>query len=249
VFNAKLFLDPELQDDPAGCTAVVALVTSDKIIVANAGDSRCVLSRNGRAIPLSRDHKPKDADEYSRILAAGGYVNFGRVNGNLALSRAIGDFEFKRNTELGPEKQIITAKPDVLEHTLTDDDEFLIVACDGIWDCMPNQQVINFIRERLSEDKRLDTICEELMDRCLASAPWVMEGIGADNMTLIIVGLLGTKSKEEWIAQCSKITPLQHMGGGSTDDQMAHVSPDSIETSKDSIKQSLPDSHSAETDL
>ena len=217
-------LDPELQDDPAGCTAVVALVTSEKVIVANAGDSRCVLSRGGRAIALSRDHKPKDADEYSRILAAGGYVNFGRVNGNLALSRAIGDFEFKKNSELGPEKQIITAKPDVLEYSRTYDDEFLVIACDGIWDCMPNQQVVNFIRGRISEDKELAVICEELMDRCLASAPWVMEGIGADNMTLIIVGFLECKPKEEWIAQCSRKVSVEEPIDGDIDDEVIHVS-------------------------
>jgi Protein phosphatase 2C len=69
--------------------------------------------------------------EKARICAAGGFVDFGRVNGNLALSRAIGDFEFKKSAELPPEAQIVTAYPDVLEHDLTDDDEFLVVACDG----------------------------------------------------------------------------------------------------------------------
>lgn len=54
-----------------------------------------------------------------------------RAPGNLALSRAIGDFEFKKNHSLQPEKQIVTADPDVLQHVLTDDEEFLILACDG----------------------------------------------------------------------------------------------------------------------
>lgn len=69
--------------------------------------------------------------EKARITAAGGFVDFGRVNGNLALSRAIGDFEFKKSAELAPEQQIVTAYPDVTIHDITDDDEFLIVACDG----------------------------------------------------------------------------------------------------------------------
>lgn len=69
--------------------------------------------------------------EKSRITAAGGFVDFGRVNGNLALSRAIGDFEFKRSAELSPENQIVTAFPDVEVHDLTDEDEFLVLACDG----------------------------------------------------------------------------------------------------------------------
>ena len=58
-------------------------------------------------------------------------MDFGRVNGNLALSRAIGDFEFKKSAELSPENQIVTAYPDVEEHDLTDEDEFLVLACDG----------------------------------------------------------------------------------------------------------------------
>ncbi len=69
--------------------------------------------------------------EKARITAAGGFVDFGRVNGNLALSRAIGDFEFKKSAELAPEQQIVTAYPDVVVHELGDDDEFLVIACDG----------------------------------------------------------------------------------------------------------------------
>lgn len=69
--------------------------------------------------------------EKNRITAAGGFVDFGRVNGNLALSRAIGDFEFKKGFDLPPESQIVTAYPDVKVHELTDEDEFLVLACDG----------------------------------------------------------------------------------------------------------------------
>lgn len=72
------------------------------------------------------------AGEKARISAAGGFVDFGRVNGNLALSRAIGDFEFKKSPELSPEQQIVTAYPDVTVHELTNDDEFLVIACDGM---------------------------------------------------------------------------------------------------------------------
>ena len=60
-------------------------------------------------------------------------MDFGRVNGNLALSRAIGDFEFKKSAELSPEQQIVTAFPDVIAHTINDDDEFLVIACDGAY--------------------------------------------------------------------------------------------------------------------
>ena len=59
-------------------------------------------------------------------------MDFGRVNGNLALSRAIGDFEFKKSADLAPESQIVTAFPDVSIHEISDDDEFLVIACDGM---------------------------------------------------------------------------------------------------------------------
>lgn len=97
----------------------------------NAGDSRSVLGIKGRAKPLSFDHKPQNEGEKARICAAGGFVDFGRVNGNLALSRAIGDFEFKKSADLPPEQQIVTAYPDVTVHEISDDDEFLVIACDG----------------------------------------------------------------------------------------------------------------------
>jgi len=80
-----------------GCTAVAALVTGDdKIYVANAGDSRSVLSVKGEVEPLSFDHKPGNLTERNRIVAAGGYIERGRVNGNLAPSRALGNFRFKK---------------------------------------------------------------------------------------------------------------------------------------------------------
>ena len=78
-----------------GATAVVLLVTAEEICLANLGDSRAVLCRGSRAVALSRDHKPHEAGERTRILQAGGFVADGRVNGDLALSRALGDFRYK----------------------------------------------------------------------------------------------------------------------------------------------------------
>ena len=86
----------------AGCTATLVLITPTEIYCANAGDSRTVLSRNKTANDLSKDHKPDDTEERRRIYAASGYVEENRVNGNLALSRALGDFEYKSNQLLKP---------------------------------------------------------------------------------------------------------------------------------------------------
>ncbi|KAI8328763.1 phosphatase 2C-like domain-containing protein [Chlamydoabsidia padenii] len=199
VIDEDLRQDPSLREDTAGCTAVAALLTKDNVLyVSNAGDSRAVIStRNGRAIPLSKDHKPNDPLETARIKNAGGYVEFKRVNGSLALSRAIGDFGFKTNTQLSPEKQAVTADPDITEHELTDLDEFVVLACDGIWDCLKNQEAIDYIRHALTLKKSLKLICEEIMDFCLAESG-DMTGIGCDNMTIIIVAFLRKKTVSQW---------------------------------------------------
>ncbi|KAI8168551.1 Protein phosphatase 2C-like protein 2 [Colletotrichum sp. SAR 10_70] len=141
--------------------------------------------------------------EKSRITAAGGFVDFGRVNGNLALSRAIGDFEFKKSAELSPEAQIVTAFPDVEVHEITDDDEFLVIACDGIWDCQSSQAVVEFVRRGIAAKQDLEKICENMMDNCLASNSET-GGVGCDNMTMVIVGLLRGKTKEEWYEEIAK---------------------------------------------
>ena len=73
------------------------MITPTKYIIGNAGDSRSVLCRGGRAIPLSFDHKPENPEEFKRITKAGGQVYNGRVNGGLNLSRSFGDFSYKLN--------------------------------------------------------------------------------------------------------------------------------------------------------
>ncbi|KAL4402689.1 Protein phosphatase 2C 2 [Malassezia pachydermatis] len=195
--------DPVYANDTSGCTAVAALLVPEAerkgptIYVANAGDSRSVLSVGGEAKAMSYDHKPGNPDEHSRILNAGGFVEFDRVNGNLALSRAIGDFEFKQNSSLPAEKQIVTADPEVIEHKWTGEEEFLVLACDGIWDCLTNQQVVDIVRRGIANGLELETITEDILDRCLAPDAEV-GGIGCDNMTLMIVGLFGERTKAEW---------------------------------------------------
>ncbi|KZT34364.1 PP2C-domain-containing protein [Sistotremastrum suecicum HHB10207 ss-3] len=199
--DEDLRADPTFFNDPSGCTAVAALFTDDRrILVANAGDSRSVLSSKGYAKAMSYDHKPENEGESARIRAAGGYVEFGRVNGNLALSRAIGDFEFKKNYTLSPEDQVITANPEIIEHQITEDDEFLIIACDGIWDCLSSQQSVDFVRRSVANGKPLAEICEDMMNHCLAPDNDRKSGIGMDNMTVLIVAILNGRTLEEWAA-------------------------------------------------
>ncbi|TFK40544.1 PP2C-domain-containing protein [Crucibulum laeve] len=199
--DEDLLANPAHTRDPSGCTAVAALITNDnKIYVANAGDSRSVIGIKGEVKPLSFDHKPTSDVERARISGAGGYIEYGRVNGNLALSRALGDFEFKKNYALSPEAQIITANPDVTCHEITEDDEFLVLACDGIWDCLSSQQAVDFVRYQVAQGKELTEIGEMMCDHCLAPDTTSGAGIGCDNMTVLIVAITHGRTKEEWYA-------------------------------------------------
>lgn len=196
----------------SGTTAIAALIQGNKLYVANVGDSRCVLCRNGQALELSLDHKPEDTIEFARIEKAGAKVTGdGRVNGGLNLSRALGDHVYKQNKSLSPEEQAITADPDIKEIELNSSDEFMVLACDGIWNVMTSAEVIQFVKERLdgliNEEEKvpLSKICEELFDLCLAPDT-KNDGSGCDNMTAMIVRLNCTPAAPTTTAASSSTT-------------------------------------------
>lgn len=97
-----------------------------------------MVSENGHAVELSYDHKPNVPSERQRVNQAGLHVQDDRVSGVIAVSRAIGDWEYKKQS-LPQEKMALTALPDIKVRPITKDTEFIICACDGIWDCMNNQ--------------------------------------------------------------------------------------------------------------
>lgn len=137
------------QCDAVGSTAVTAVVTPDKIIVSNCGDSRAVLCRKGVAVPLSSDHKPDRPDELLRIEAAGGRVIYWdgpRVLGVLAMSRAIGDNYLKPYVIPDPEVTVVER---------TKEDECLILASDGLWDVVSNETACGVARMCLRAQKPL----------------------------------------------------------------------------------------------
>lgn len=106
--DTAMYSDEGIKEQMAGSTAITILIKDKKLYCANAGDSRAIASRNGQLVALSSDHKPNNPEEMDRIYNAGGWVEFNRVNGNLALSRALGDFLFKRNQTISAEQQIVT---------------------------------------------------------------------------------------------------------------------------------------------
>jgi len=170
-----------------GCTAVVALITPTEIYVANAGDSRAVAClKSGSHKELSFDHKPDNPDEKKRIEDAGGFVEENRVKGILNLSRSLGDCEYKSDKALPPNKQMITAFPEINKMN-REEAKFLILACDGIWDCMTNQQAVDFVNGRLKTKSRVSEIIEEMFEKNIAEDIHSSNGIGCDNMTCVIV--------------------------------------------------------------
>ena len=100
--------------DSKGATANVILIKDQVLYIANAGDSRAVASVGGKAMPLSVDHKPHLLQERQRILRAGSTINAeGRIDGNLNLSRSLGDLRYKKNKNLRPHEHPVTGFPDV----------------------------------------------------------------------------------------------------------------------------------------
>jgi protein phosphatase 2C family protein 2/3 len=114
------------------------------------------------------------------------------------MSRGLGDFQYKKKTDLPPEKQIITADPEIICHQLTPEDEFIVLACDGIWDCFSSEEVVKIIRHLISIDTPFCDIPGTIFDHCLSPDSNDGHSIGQDNMTMVLVALLHGRTKEEW---------------------------------------------------
>lgn len=167
----------------SGSTALVAIKNNNTLYVANVGDSRAIISNNDKAVEITEDHKPTKKSEYDRILSVGGTVvldpnGVPRVNGNLALSRAIGDLY------LAP---AVTWIPDIYSVKLTQNNKFVVMATDGLWDVYDNQEVVDFINVQfkrvngiMEPKKALNSVCTSLVQSSR------MRGSG-DNITLMLL--------------------------------------------------------------
>ena len=218
--------DGSIRADTVGSTAVVQLVVGQRLYCAHVGDSRAVLSRNGVAVELSSDHRPTRQDELARILAASGVVWQGRVLGQLAVSRAFGDFGFKylnagatsgattpagaragdhaeassagkaldaaptpqvttRATALAASAQepqpIISCVPEVRAVMLQLLDQFVVLGCDGLFDVMSSQAVVDFVRSHEMYPHRIQEVAEALTLHA------IREKGSEDNTTCLII--------------------------------------------------------------
>lgn len=165
-----------------GCCANAALIVENKLFVANAGDCRTILCRAGTSFLLTKDHTASCVEERERVIRAGGQVKWQVDNwrvGTAALqvTRSIGDDDLK---------PAVTAEPEITETTLTSEDEYLVMASDGLWDVVSSEDVISIIRDTVKEpgmcSKRLATEAAERGSK--------------DNITVIVVFLRPVSTAE-----------------------------------------------------
>ena len=167
-----------------GSTANVVCLYENYLVVANVGDSMSVLFSEGKAIELNTEHKTSTPGEEERIKNAGMTIYNNRVDGKLNLTRAIGDFQFKNN-KFKPHEQAVTAYPELTTFELSDQSEFIIIACDGIWDCVEPQKLCEYVSKSIKSGILLSSIVSSIEDMVLSKSN--NSPIGTDNMTCMIL--------------------------------------------------------------
>jgi serine/threonine protein phosphatase PrpC len=159
-----------------GSTAIVAAINNTKVFVANAGDCRAIIVQSrGIVVAMSHDHRPDRKDEEARIRRLGGKLTYWgrwRVEGVLAVSRAIGDVELQ---------PYITSQPEVTTKTIDSRDEYLVLASDGLWDVMENEDVAKFIMQNAATTDYL-TLAKLLAQEAIRRGT-------TDNITVLVIDL------------------------------------------------------------
>ena len=198
VVNGKLY-------DLSGSCAVMALIKNRKCIIANIGDSRCVLYKNKRVVYSTRDHKPNSTFERRRIESAGGevyqtqsviplYQNGKLIEipwrvlpGGLSVSRTFGDIESK-DSKYGGKKDVVAALPEIVEFELNDDYNFMVIGCDGIFDVLSNNDILQCIQIVLkinkNKNKKINELCGDFATMIIKSA---LAKESFDNVSCIVV--------------------------------------------------------------
>ncbi|XP_028324696.1 protein phosphatase 1B isoform X3 [Gouania willdenowi] len=208
--------------DRSGSTAVGILLSPDHFFFINCGDSRAVLFRSSQVCFSTLDHKPCNPRERERIQNAGGSVMIQRVNGSLAVSRALGDFDYKCVDGKGPTEQLVSPEPEVfVMGRAPEQDQFVILACDGIWDVMSNEELCQFVKSRLEVCDDLERVCNEVIDTCLHKG-------SRDNMSIVLVCLSDdSKVSEEAVRKEAELNKyLESRVEVITDSQERNISHD-----------------------
>ncbi|CAB4264141.1 unnamed protein product [Prunus armeniaca] len=171
------FADASSVDKSSGTTALTALILGRTMLIANAGDCRAVLGKRGRAIELSKDHKPNCTSERLRIEKLGGVIYDGYLNGQLSVARALGDWHIKGSKGSNCP---LSSEPELEEIVLTEEDEFLIMGCDGLWDVMSSQCAVTMVRKELLQHNDPERCSKALVKEALQRNT-------CDNLTVVVV--------------------------------------------------------------
>ena len=173
-----------------GTTANIMLIKNGVIYIANVGDSLSVMYKNKKAYNLNKEHQIIIESEKERVLKSGANIVGYRINGMLNLTRAIGDLKFKSNYNLKRHEQSVISVPEITKIEDTDGIDFIIMGCDGVWDCVKRQLVCDFVDKQIRENpnKNLSDILKVIFDRCVSPVWGVI--LGTDNMSCIIIQFL-----------------------------------------------------------
>ena len=160
----NLSTDPDVLDK-CGSTVSCVLISPTHYYFINCGDSRAVLCRGGRVHFATVDHKPYNPKEEKRIKEAGGRVIMDRINGSLAVSRGIGDYAYKQAKNRRPNEQMVSPEPDITPIARrSEDDEFIMIASDGIFDYFTSNELRCFIMKRHKFKQPTNKMCNDAVD-------------------------------------------------------------------------------------
>ncbi|XP_057420549.1 probable protein phosphatase 2C 27 [Lotus japonicus] len=182
----KSFLETDAEfaktcsSESSGTTALTAIILGRSLLVANAGDCRAVLSRSGAVMEMSKDHRPLCMKERTRVESLGGFIDDGYLNGQLGVTRALGDWHLEGMKEMSGRGGPLSAEPELKLVTLTKEDEFLIIGSDGIWDVFRSQNAVDFARRRLQEHNDVRQCCKEIIGEAMKRG-------ATDNLTVVMV--------------------------------------------------------------
>lgn len=200
------WLEMNAEEDESGATATVMFIGRDILFISHIGDCCVVLSRTGKADVLTNPHRPYGSSQVSlqeirRIREAGGWISNGRICGDIAVSRAFGDFRFKTKknemlkkgvnegrwsekfvSRVQLNKDLVIASPDIFQVSLGSDAEFVLLASDGLWDYMNSSDAVKFVRNQLRQHGDVQLACEAL-------ARAALDQRSQDNISIVIADL------------------------------------------------------------
>jgi len=216
-----------------GSTALCVVLDGADLMVANCGDSRALLHQAGQTMVLTRDHIPDDKEEKQRIMKLGGSVIGGRLQGKLGVSRAFGNFEFK-------ESKYLSADPEINQYTVQSDAEFLVVGCDGLFEHFSNEEIISFMKARISSNT-LEIVVKELVEEALDRGT-------QDNITVFVVKFNKAYSKllkknRKALSKSQKLSPVTSRKGTSSlkTSGKTKINPSPISVSEPSLSRTKKD--------